>query len=443
MTSPLRTFLLPACAWVLASHLDAQPGLRYTAADPHETLMTVTHVQVPSKVYNTARDVSVWLPSGLPKTGVRYVVLVFPDAEEKTQFRAALANIQFLIDRGLVPPIMVLGVPFLANRMHELSPSATGTTAQQFPQAGGADETLQFYADELLPWADAHYPTLPTRILAGHSLGGLIALHAMVTRPDVFRIVIAMSPAVYWNDGAFSKQAAASLAADTRRERTLFLTSGGLEVGGLQGRIDIATTTFTDQLHAALDSTHNTTLRVERRTYPKDEHDVTPMASLVDGLRMAFEPIIVPIDSVFLQLSNNHIEDSATIHQVTRDLESRYTTAAKSLGIPTPFPEAPLDALGSYSLSVKHTGLATILFRENLDHYPHSANAHESLGEALAATGDTTRAVAELRTAVTIGEAEMRGTNSILVWANDRDIIAAARSQLHQLHHDSPASSGS
>lgn len=406
--------LIGAC--LAASHLAAQPGLTHTSADPHEALLTVTHVHVPSTVYHTVRDVSVWVPTGLPSTGVRYAVLVFPDAEEKVQFRAALANIQFLVDRQLVPPIMVLGVPYLKNRMHELTPP-------------GVDETLHFLADELIPWADAHYPTLHTRILAGHSAGGILALYAMVTRPDLFRVVIAMSPAVYWNNGAFSTDVVARLAADTSHARTLFVTSGGLEE-----QIDTATTTFTQHLRARLDSTHNMTIRLERREYPRDQHNMTPLPSLVDGLRMAFEPIVVPIDSVVGDLTREHIEDSAAIHTVARGLESRYAAAAASLGLPAPFPEGPLDALGSYSLSVKQTALAVTLFRENLDHYPRSANAHESLGEALAAVGDTSQAARELTTAVSLGEAEMRSTDSILVWATDRDVIAAARSALQQLH---------
>ena len=432
--------VVPLCA-CLASHLGAQPGLTYTSPNPRETLLTVTHVRVPSKVYHTDRDISVWLPSGLPRTGVRYAVLVFPDAEEKVQFRSALANVQFLIDRQLVPPIMVLGVPFLKNRMHELTPPATGATAQHAPAAGGADETLHFLADELLPWADAHYPTLPTRILVGHSAGGLLALHAIATRPDLFRVLIALSPALYWNDGAFSSEVAARIASDTRHERTLFVNSGGLENGPLETPIDSATTVFALQLRSRLDSAHNTTVRFERRQYPSDAHDVTPLSGLIDGLRMAFSPTVVPIDSVFVQLTQNHTQDSSTIVHTTRELQSRYTTAATSLGIPAPFPEGPLDALGSYALSVKQTGLAITLFRENRDRYPHSANAHESLGEALAAAGDTSHAVEELRTAVSLGQAEMRTTDLIRVWANDRDVIAAARGQLQQLHQGGPGGS--
>jgi uncharacterized protein len=436
MRLTLLRALAPACVCLAATPIAAQPGLTQSSSDPHEVMLAVTHVRVHSNVFNVDRDISVWLPTGFPKSGVRYAVLVFPDAEEKVQFRAALANIDFLVNRGLVPPIMVLGVPFLRNRIHELTPAATGSTAQNYPRAGGADQTLQFFADELIPWADAHYSTLPVHILVGHSAGGLLALQAMVARPDLFRVLIALSPVLYWNDGAYSNDVASSIAADTRRDRTLFVASGGLEAGGLEGPIDPATTRFAERLRALLDSTHNTKLSFARREYPNDQHDMTPLPGLIDGLRIAFEPMVVPIDSVFLQLTEKHIEDSAAIHQVVRDLESRYTAAAASLGIPAPFPERAMDVLGGYSLQAKQPALAVSLLRQNLDRYPHSANAHESLGEALAAVGDTSHAVAELRASITLAQTEMGATDSILVWANDRDVIAAARAELHQLNAD-------
>ena len=112
----------------------------------HEVLLTVTHARIPSKAFHTARDVSIWLPDGPVGASIRYPVVVFPDAEEKGQFRSALANIQFLVDRKLIPPLLVVGVPYLANRRHELTPPATGSTAQLYPAAGGADQTMQFMA---------------------------------------------------------------------------------------------------------------------------------------------------------------------------------------------------------------------------------------------------------------------------------------------------------
>jgi uncharacterized protein len=396
-----------------------------------EVLLSVVHARVPSTVFHATRDVSVWLPDGTAGTVARYPVMVFLDAEETGQFRSALANVQFLIDRQLIPPLMVVGVPYFADRRHELTPRPSGSTAKDYPTAGGADGTMQFIADELLPWVDAHYPTLPTRLLAGHSLGGLFALYTMVTRPDVFRIIIAMSPALGWNDGTLSPDLAARIAADTVHTRTLFLTSGGLEPS-----IDRPTTAFATRLTALLDSSHTDRLRFERRQYPQDGHTMTPLPGLVDGLRMAFEPLIPPVDSVVQQLSAEHTQDTAVILAAVHGLESRYTENAASLGLPALFPEAPLDLLGSYSLEAKQPDVAVRLFRENRDHYPHSSNAHESLGEGLLAVGDTLGAVVEFRKALSISRVEIRETRSVVKRADEKVVTSAALAQLRALHRD-------
>ena len=154
------------------------------------------------------------------------------------------------------------------------------------PAAGGADDNLRFIADELLPWIDARYPTVPTRILVGHSLGGLFALYAMGTRPDLFRVVVALSPPIWWNDGALSSDLAARIAGDTVRARTLFLASGGLEPA-----IDTVTSSFAARLQRIRDSVGGGHLRFERKWYPRDIHEMVTLPGLVDGLRMAFEPI--------------------------------------------------------------------------------------------------------------------------------------------------------
>jgi predicted alpha/beta superfamily hydrolase len=416
---------------VLSAVIGAQgvpADTRAHASGERETLLVVTHEEIPSKVFHVTRDVSIWVPEESGQ-GVRYPVLVFPDAEEKVQFRSALANIQFLINRRLIPPLIVVGLPYHASRRHELSPPATGATAKAYPMAGGADSTMQFIADELLPWVDARYPTQPLHILAGHSLGALFAMYAMSTRPDVFRIVIAMSPVLTWNDGMLANQVATGLISDTRHPRTLFLTSGGLEPS-----IDEPMTAFATRFSAMLDSAHATHLRFERRRYARDVHEMTPLDGLIDGLRMAFDPIVVPIDSAVADLAARHVEDATTIQLAGDSLKARYAHGVASLGLATPFPEAPLDMLAGYALQANHSDLAVTMLRENLAHYPHSSNAHESLGEGLAATGDTASAAGEFRTAIEIARVELAKPTSILVRAQERGVMSAAEAQLEAMH---------
>ena len=430
MRRPVATTLVVIVSW-----LPAAPRVIDQRGGPEQEVLTaVAHVRVPSNVFRATRDAYIWLPAGEVVTATRYPVLVFPDAEEKGQFRAALGNIQYLINRQLIPPLIVVGVPYFANRAHELTPRATGNTARGNPDAGGADESLRFIADELLPWVEARYPTVPTRILVGHSLGALFALHAMVTRPQLFRVVIALSTPLWWNDGSLSREWAARIAADTIHPRTLFLASGGLEPD-----FDASTTAFATRLTALLDSVHAKSLRFERRRYPRDAHEMTPLPGLVDGLRMAFEPLVVPIDSVAGALAGRQSRDSAEIRAIATGLESRYAEAARSLGVPARFPETPLNFLGAYALDSKHPGLAAALLRENRDRYPQSSIAHESLGEALTALGDTTEAVRELRAALAIAKDTLQTTTSIISRTRERRVTAAALEQLRALHRSPPS----
>jgi Tfp pilus assembly protein PilF len=51
---------------------------------------------------------------------------------------------------------------------------------------------------------------------------------------------------------------------------------------------------------------------------------------------------------------------------------------------------------------LKNPALAVWFFRQNVDLYPESANAYDSLGDGLLAKGDTTAAIAQFKRAVEI-----------------------------------------
>src|SRR5579863_1572172 len=86
-----------------------------------DTLIAVTHTRVRSAALGQTRDVFVWLPDADASVR-RYPVLVMLDAQDRNNFRSLLANVRFLIDRKVIPPIMVVGVPFGASREHDLTP---------------------------------------------------------------------------------------------------------------------------------------------------------------------------------------------------------------------------------------------------------------------------------------------------------------------------------
>ncbi|MEX0886868.1 MAG: alpha/beta hydrolase family protein [Phycisphaeraceae bacterium] len=55
-----------------------------------------------------------------------------------------------------------------------------------------------FFFDELVPFIDEHYPTNGLRGVTGFSMGGFGAVHYMLTKPDAFASVSALSGAFDW-----------------------------------------------------------------------------------------------------------------------------------------------------------------------------------------------------------------------------------------------------
>lgn len=360
-----------------------------TAAAQDTTLSPWKHDTIRSATLGEDRAIVVATPEGYgAQAGRRYPVLVLLDANDVPQFRAAVANVGFLASRNAIPEVIIVGVPNGEDRTRDLTPVATGATAKIFPTAGGAAKMAGFLTDELLPYVQSRYRTYPMTMLAGHSFGGLFALHVAATRPAAFHGVIAVSPSLWWNDTTAVAAYADSIG-QTKRAPRLFVTSGALEPP-----IDITTKRFAARLRA-----HKTrAVAFAARHYPQDDHGLTPAQSLADGLRFVFEPVSIPGMPIARLLPES---DSASIERMLADTDRQYARGARSLGLPELVPEAVLNQAGYFALQfMKRPGFALSLFRRNVERYPGSANVYDSLADALIATGDTAAARVELRRAI-------------------------------------------
>ncbi|GFF58855.1 putative siderophore esterase [Aspergillus udagawae] len=99
--------------------------------------------------------------------------------------------------------IVAIGYP-LNGKLYDArrrSFDLTLPTASKIPGYGGADMFLDFIENSVRPAVTARLPrvSLSREALYGHSYGGLLALHALFTRPRSFDCYMASSPSIWWN----------------------------------------------------------------------------------------------------------------------------------------------------------------------------------------------------------------------------------------------------
>lgn len=222
-----------------------------------------------------------------------------------------------------------------------------------------------------------------------------------------------MSPSLQWNNAGYVTEFADQLAKMNQYTR-LFVTSGGLEPP-----IDVNAQRFA----ARMDSFPNQQIAFEYARYPGDTHGLTPLPSLVDGLRFVFEPVSTRTATGDL-IALRQDAASAEILAVSEAFAKRYATGARLLGLPDVLPEHVLNEQGYFALQYfNNPAVAVALFERNAALYPESANVHDSLGDGFLANGDTTAAREAFSRAVELA----RATNDPVLSTSARKLEALGR----------------
>ena len=97
-----------------------------------------------------------------------------------------------------IPELIVVGIGY-----GELNKTVTEKRRRDYrpTQTGGAENFLKFIYEELIPYIDTNFRTLPgERTINGYSLGGLFGLYALFTRPESFNNYIIGNPNLSWDD---------------------------------------------------------------------------------------------------------------------------------------------------------------------------------------------------------------------------------------------------
>jgi len=319
-------------------------------------------VKIPSRIMQEERTLLVALPPGYARSTERYPVLYFTDGD--AHFTMLKGITDALAGSGLMPQVILVGVPN-THRTRDLTPTRVevrrrnGVT-QPFPTSGGGPRFLEFFEKEVFPYVESTYRTAPYRLFAGHSFGGLLALHALAVRPELFNAYLAASPSLDWDNSYAYRHLKERLKGREELARTVFVTMADEEKNA-------PWPTPFDRLRLLLKDSRAKGFTSGTKAMPEEDHGSVVLQSYYWGLRYVFEGWKLraqgPVD--------------------LGDIKVHFDNLTKKMGYPILPREGEINQVGYGLLGAGRAKDAIEVFHYNAEQHPMSPNVHDSLGEAL------------------------------------------------------------
>lgn len=324
---------------------------------------TVKRFSLKSEVLGEERVVLVRTPVGYETNNLKYPVLYMTDGDGHMGHTAS--TVEFLARNGRISDLIVVGVTN-TDRTRDLTPAKSTEKNPagelRFPTAGGADNFLKFFETELIPEIEKQYRVQPYRIFAGHSLGGLFAIHAMITKPGLFNSYVAVSPSLQWENAEALKRAEDFLKNQKELKVTLFVSLGN-EPGAIGESFD--------KFREALSKTNIKGFAWQAERMNDEDHGSVVLRSHYVGLRKVYEDWQAPAD----------LQSGAVLGGL-KGADAHYKKLSEKFGYSIVVPEGLINQLGYQSLFEGKSEEAIALFKANVERYPASANVYDSLAEA-------------------------------------------------------------
>lgn len=178
-----------------------------------------------SEILGQERTLNIHLPDGYADSTLSYPVIYLMDGSADEDFPHIAGLVQFMNMYDLLPKSIVVGIANEGrSRYHDFTHATTSDSDLVWiPTGGGSAPFIEFIEREVQPFVLGHYRTSGHRTIIGQSLGGLLVMEILFTRPDLFDDFIAVSPSLWWDNGSLAARAEAWITKQPTTARRVFI----------------------------------------------------------------------------------------------------------------------------------------------------------------------------------------------------------------------------
>lgn len=187
---------------------------------------------------------------------------------------------------GSVPAAAIVGVGYgksFGDPGNRRGRDYTPDAAAEEPESGGADAFLEVLINGIWPELQKrHALDLSRSIIAGHSLSGLLALHAVIRERPLFSRALVGAPSLWWADRAFLRRAAAVRERVEDLPARIFIGVGADDTESMLGDLRL--------FHEQLERRPFAKLQLEQWTAPGRDHYNAVPDLFREGLQRLLQP---------------------------------------------------------------------------------------------------------------------------------------------------------
>lgn len=338
-----------------------------------------------SKALEQERLIDIAVPANYFETAetYKYPVIFVMDAE--LMFPMVSGLVHQMTANSQMPDSIIVGINNVAGARRDITPKPFDRDGKPYWFGGQEDKYLQFLTDELLPFLDENYRATDFRILAGLSPTAQFTLHSFWKAPKAFDGYIAINAtdftAVGYEGKTVFEKIEQSLLDAPARSAFLYVSMPQSGVSR-NPKIAEAYKRLTNQL-ARFEPQG---VRVKTEAVNKSAYAAT-LPALMSALEMIYPAVKWDPDyrDFFSEKPGQTLRNLQVYYE---GLGSEYGFVALPKGERF-FNRNRMKRLGYYLLQKKRADEAMDIFNYWVKLYPNSANAHDSLADALRAMGQT------------------------------------------------------
>ncbi|MBX2878132.1 MAG: hypothetical protein KTR30_38790 [Saprospiraceae bacterium] len=350
-------------------------GLSSSSAQSTDQITIGSKHFIQSEILSEEREYWLSLPYSYDRKDLsykKYPIVILLDGNVHFHSVSGMVNFRSSgnTDKREIPEMIVVAL-LNVNRERDFTPDKVIT--RRVNQTGGGDKFLAFLESELIPKIEKEYRTIPYRMLIGHSLGGLFAVHAYMKEQSAFNSFISIDPSFgTWDNDVMDKKVNA--VEQKIFNRPLFLATANWGKRNLRNR---------DRHIRYFESINRKCvgeLIAEQKYYEENNHSSVPLPAIYDGLSFIFQ-------------GYNYSYRTAPNRE---HLVEHFEQFSNRLSYAFHPPEELVNRIGYRFLRSKSPedhSKALSFFELNAENHPASFNVFDSLGEAQHKLGQQEKAI--------------------------------------------------